>query len=498
VEDDPVPTPPDYLGWDRSGLVAWTAVEQYGGIVPDIEEDRGQAPPAWWRYPSSMRSADLLAAEARQKEGLYAAVTGSDLKPGDLLVRAVGAGACGKMALVAGKVDDKWMTVEAEGDGQTTRSGSPTFFASDGKRLRPEVAAYRVQVKKDSTLGHVRELRRDLDHLERTVAERPPLLAKNGRAAVDEKLHDLLDEAWSLMADAAFDLDRRALAGRALALAAALDWPGAAGAAAAVLDDVLKRAPQRADAAVARASVLLLAGEAARAAAQAESALAMPGAPVRARYVYGRALLAAGRTEDGMGALRQYLRDDPADARARRLVASSGAQPRLEPPPPDDPGLRYSATADRVALSSPAYDLGVEWPIPWRVLGQTVGADSGLLVNLATGRVLMNDGEAARGDAVVLAQRPGTPAERAALVKKGGRSVFPDAKLKTLPPLLPGSRREHFRERKEGTVREGEITTVARGDVVCYLVLNAPAAAYPKLKDEYATFVKSLGPARPR
>jgi hypothetical protein len=36
AEDDAVPTPPNYLGWDRSGLVAWQAVEQYGGIVPDI------------------------------------------------------------------------------------------------------------------------------------------------------------------------------------------------------------------------------------------------------------------------------------------------------------------------------------------------------------------------------------------------------------------------------------------------------------------------------
>ena len=28
--------------------------------------------------------------------------------------------------------------------------------------------------------------------------------------------------------------------------------------------------------------------------------------------------------------------------------------------------------------------------------------------------------------------------------------MFPDAKLKTLPPLIPGSKREQFRERKGG------------------------------------------------
>jgi hypothetical protein len=70
--------------------------------------------------------------------------------------------------------------------------------------------------------------------------------------------------------------------------------------------------------------------------------------------------------------------------------------------------------------------------------------------------------------------------------------MFPDAKLKTLPALLPGSRREQFRERKAGSQRQGEVTTIERDGVVTFLVLNASTASYPKLKDEYATFVKSL------
>src|SRR5262249_19165138 len=152
AEDDQVPTPPDWAGWERSGLVAWEGVEQYGGIVPDIDEDRSHSPPAWWRYPSPLRSAQLLAAEARDPKGLYARVEGAELEPGDVLVRAFGAGACGKMALVAGKQHDQWMTVEADGDNTVTRSASPVFFG-DGNKLRPEAVAYRVRVKKDSSIG---------------------------------------------------------------------------------------------------------------------------------------------------------------------------------------------------------------------------------------------------------------------------------------------------------------------------------------------------------
>jgi hypothetical protein len=43
----------------------------------------------------------------------------------------------------------------------------------------------------------------------------------------------------------------------------------------------------------------------------------------------------------------------------------------------------------------------------------------------------------------------------------------------------------------------GEVTTLERGGVVTFLVLNAPGPAYLKLRDEYVTFVKSLGPLTP-
>jgi tetratricopeptide (TPR) repeat protein len=494
VQDDPVPTPKDYAGWDRSSVVAWEAIQQYGGVVPDIEEDRSHAPPAWWRYPSALRSAELLSLEAADGKGLYSAVARGDLKQGDILVRAAGAGACGKMAMVVGQISGRWMTMEADGDGSATRSANPLFF--DGDSLRAEVGAYRVKVKKDETLGHVRELGRDLEHLERTIAERPPLLAKNGRAVVDEKVHDLLDEAWSLTADASFDLDRRALAGRALALGAALDWPGAAAAAAAVLDDVLRRAPLRADAVIARAMVHLLSRDPDKAALLGDAALAIPAVPARAHYVLGRALLAGGRIEPGLSALRKFLERDPGDPRAQRLVATGGAEPKLAPAPPVDPTLIFTASPEHAGLESGPFDFRVEWPLSWRVVESSSDPDTGAVITLNTGRVLLEDGDDARGTAVLLAQRPDSAAARAAIVKKAGRNIFPEARLKPLTALLPGSRREQFREKAPtGGQRQGEVTTIERGPIVYFLVLNAPAEAYPKLKDAYAALVKSLKPS---
>jgi tetratricopeptide (TPR) repeat protein len=493
VEDDAVPTPPGYKGWERSSVVAWEAVEMRGGIVPDIEEDRSHAPPAWWRYPSPLRSAELLAEEARDPKGLFTAVAPGDLKSGDVLVRARGAGACGKMAVVAGLSEDKWITIDA-GDTtpETQRTADPVFF--DGKQLRPEAAAYRLSIKKDSTLGHVKELERDLAHLERTIAERPPLVVPKGRGAVDDKVHNLVDEAFSLSVDPDFDLQRRVLTGRALALAAALDWPGAPEQARAVLDDAIRRAPARPDAILARASVHLLAGEYDRAVDLAETATAMPGVSARLHYIVGRGLLGAGRNKEGLAALRQYLAQDPVDPRAKKLLATDGKEPAAAPPPASATGgeLQFSATADRASLHSKTFDFDLSWPNSWRIVAQTAAPETGVIVEFSTGRVMRDDGEAEQAAASLLVQRPGG-AEAAALTKKGARNIFPDAKLKSLPPLLPGSKREQFRERnKQGGQRQGEVTTLQRGGTVFFLVLNSSPEIYPKLKDEFATVVKSL------
>jgi hypothetical protein len=284
------------------------------------------------------------------------------------------------------------------------------------------------------------------------------------------------------------------LAGRALALAAALDWPGAAESAAAVLDDAQRRAPDRGDVLATRAAVHLLGGEAAAAAALAGKAVTLPHAPPRARYVLGRARLAEGKTQEGLAELRRYLALVPNDPRATRLVASDGREPKLAAAPPDEPALRFVATAEHAGVTSAPYGFHVDWPIPWRVVGQAVTPENGVLLDLVTERVLDESGDAERGGVVLLAQRPADAAARAALVKKAGRTVFPKAKLKTLPSLVPGSRREGFRERGEDdhTMHAGEVTTLEHAGVVYLLVLNAPAQALPKLAAEYAAFVKSL------
>jgi len=281
-----------------------------------------------------------------------------------------------------------------------------------------------------------------------------------------------------------------------LALAAALDWPGALEASAAVLDDLLQRKPARADAAIARASVMLLAGEPAKAATLAQGAMPHVELAPRANYVLGRALFASGKQAEGLGAMQRYLDGEPGDPRAQRLTASAGREPALVTAAAaveDGPGsaLRFSATADKIAMHSQTYAMDASWPITWRIVNHAAAPATGLLLEFATERVLRDDGEAERGTAVLLAQRPAA-GEAAALAKKGARNVFPEAKLKTLAPLVPGTRREQFRERQSGSSRQGEVTTLQRGDTVYFLVLNASTASYPKLKDEYAEFVKNL------
>lgn len=419
-------------------MVVWQAVEQAGGVVPEIEEDRTQAPPAWWRYPSALRSEVLLDAEAKNATlGLYGTVAATALAKGDILVRTRGqdVGVCGKMALLGAQVDGQWITMEVgpDGRGPSTRPASPLFFAADGVTLLPQTRAFRIRVKKDETIGHIRELRRDLDHLERTVGNRPPRLAPGDEAkeTVTERVHDLVDEAWSLVADESFDADRRELAARALILGAHLDWPGAAVSARAVLDDVLKKAPGRATSL----------------------------------------------------ALQASLGPGPGGAR--------------EASQPGEPAIRHFATADEAGVVSTDLAFQIRWPLTWRLLGLAANPETGVLANLMTGRVLLSDGHADRAAAVILAQRPANTAARASLVRDGARKMFPAAKMKTLPPIVPGSRRQQFRERQEGSQRAGEITTIDRGGVVTFLVLNAPAEVYPKLREEYTAFVRSLSPPTP-
>jgi tetratricopeptide (TPR) repeat protein len=477
----------------EAGAPAWKALEAGGGVVPEIDEDRTQAPPAWWRYPGPRRSAEILAAEAKAPDGLYERVAPDDLKEGDVIVRATGAGACGKMAVVAGQLEGRWMLQDAtEKDGASKASDDALFVG--GARLRPEAVAYRIRVKADTTQGHIRELQRDIAHLERTIAERPALVAPKGLLAVKSKVQDLVDEAWSLGVDPTADLPRRELTGRALALAAALDdWPGAAESAAAVLDDVLARAPDQPDTVLARASLFLLGGQPERALPLAQKAVGLPRASTRARYVLARALLASGKQAEGMAALRRYLTDEPGDPRANQLAASAGKKPALGPVPEPDADLRFSATPEHVGATSATYGFRVDWPIPWRIFELLHGPDAGVLLYFITGRVFDDEGAAGRGTVMLTAHRPRSAAERAALKKLVADEVVGNAKVKPLPPLVAGSQHQSMRTKVPGEgTRLGELTTIERSGVVYVIVLQAPPGVYPKLKDQYADFVRSL------
>lgn len=490
-------TPRGWRGWDRAAVVAWEAVERAGGIVPEIEEDRTQAPPRWWRYPSALRSATLLEAEANDAtRGLYARVAPAGLEKGDVLVRAVGAGTCGKMVVVGGKVEGKWTTIEVDPEDGATPSSQPSdpwFFGTDGRTLVPQARAYRIRVKKDDTIGHIRELERDLDHLDRTIGDRPLFLAPGdeGREVVAQKVHDLIDEAWSLRADESYDLERRELMGRAWVLGAYLEWPGARVFARAILDDVLARAPSRGGAAMGRAGLALLEGDFERSASLSRTALGAPRPPLRAWWVLGRALGALDRRTEADEAFARFRAAEPRDVRVRQPQEKLK---RETTPGETGAGAGYTATADEAGFEDRELGFVIHWPLTWRVLGLVTGPSTGTLANLLTGRVLLDDGRAERAAAVLLAQRPPSPAARAALVRNGAREMFPAATLKTLAPMIPGSKRQQFRERQDGVTHAGEVTTLERGGVVFFLVLNGQGDVYPKLRDQYAGFVRGLAP----
>ena len=71
---------------------------------------------------------------------------------------------------------------------------------------------------------------------------------------------------------------------------------------------------------------MLLAGEPDKAVSLAEAATASPDVSPRVRYVIGRGLLAAGKKDAGLAALKRYLEDDPSDPRATQPGRDRGTR----------------------------------------------------------------------------------------------------------------------------------------------------------------------------
>ena len=393
------------------------------------------------------------------------------------------------------------MTIEPEGDGEGEgkQTANPVFF--DGKKLRPEAAAYRLAVKKDSTLGHVRELERDLSHLERTIAERAAAgRDARGAAPVDEKVHDLVDEAGSLAADPAFEEQRRALTGRALALAAALDWPGAA---AAGDGGARRRPPPHAARAPTRPSR-------ARASTCSRARTTRPPSSPRARRrsrasrrasttSSGARCSAAGKQAAGLAALKRYLDDDPADPQGAQAGGDrrprAGARAR-RPPPTASCASRPRPSA--VSLHSKTLRLR-------RSTGRSPGASSRSRRRPGPGSSSSSRPAAccattarpnARG-ASLLVQRPGPGRGGRRSPARAPATCSPTRSSSRSRRCSPAAGASSSASASRARQRQGEVTTVERNGVVFFLVLNASTASYPKLKDEYAAFVKSLKKPEP-
>jgi hypothetical protein len=202
VEDDQVPTPKGYEGWERSSVVAWQAIEDHGGIVPDIEEDRAHAPPAWLRYPSPRPRSCWPRRARRRQDRQGAAVRGGG--PADPAGRSDGrarAGACGKMAIVAGLSDDG-----GSPSSRTTRrprqTRTRTRCSSTARSRAPGGGRLPDDVKKDSTSATCASSTATRAPGAPSPSARPH--RTQGRGAADEKPHDPVDEATSLAADKAF------------------------------------------------------------------------------------------------------------------------------------------------------------------------------------------------------------------------------------------------------------------------------------------------------
>jgi len=108
------------------------------------------------------------------------------------------------------------------------------------------------------------------------------------------------------------------------------------------------------------------------------------------------------------------------------------------------------------------------------------------MVSLATGRVILDDGDTERGSATLLVQRPVQPRRARRPREEGGQEHLPRRQAPRAAGAGPGSKREQFRQKEDDAIRSGEVTTI---ETRWHGLLPGPHAsleAYGKLKTEYA------------
>ena len=271
------------------------------------------------------------------------------------------------------------------------------------------------------------------------------------------------------------------LTGRALAIAAALDWPGAAEQAAAVLDDVLKRTPSRADAALSRAPACCCwRASNDKALSLAEAATAIPGVSPRVHYVVGRALLAAGKPQPGS---------------RRSSVTWRTTRSTRAPSSWSQPAARAGAAA--AARAPTAGEL--------RSRARPSAADAQRLVRLqhrlAAGVAGRGAPGGARRPGVIVELRPGArtattarpnaracrcwctaaaAARRRRWRARARATCSPTPSSSRCPRCCPAASASSSARRRAKIQRQGEVTTLERDGALYFLVLNASTATLPE------------------
>ena len=317
---------------------------------PTSRRTARQAPPGLVALPEPAALGRAAGRRGAQTpKGLYRRSRRATSQPGDILVRVAGAGACGKMAVVAGRCDDQWMT--ARGGRATTapatRTGEPAVLlrrqdpARRGRRLPRARSRRTARSATCASCGATSTTSSAPSPSGRRWWRRNGRGARRREGARPDR-RGLVAGRRSSRSSRAARADRtRAGAGGGARLAGRRRERGRG---------ARRRAQARRrrarDAAVARAACTLLAGDTDKAAAAGARRRPRSRASRRASATsWGARCWRRGRSAEGLAALKRYLDDDPADPGPASWWRPRGREPALAPPP--------AARADAALLGDP-------------------------------------------------------------------------------------------------------------------------------------------------